>query len=105
MGKNIIQTSLTGDTKYSTITVEASPKEAQDLIYILSTSPGNIYFTLRNPNDQAAPSRLPSSTAESVLGRPSLDATPVVAPSVFQAPAYVPPKPAPPKNNSSYRRL
>ena len=105
-GKNIIQTNLTGDTKYSTITVEASPKEAQDLIYILSTSRGNIYFTLRNPNDQAAPSRLPSSTSESVLGRPSADAAPLVAPPVFQAPAYVPPaKPAPAKSSSSYRRL
>ncbi len=104
-GKNITQTNLTGDTKYSTITVEASPKEAQDLIYILSTSPGNIYFTLRNPNDQAAPSRLPSSTVESVLGKASVDSAPMAAPPVFQAPAYVPPQPPQKKSNSSYRRL
>lgn len=72
-GKNLTQTSLTGDTKYSTVTIEASPKEAQDLIYLLSTSPGNIFFTLRNPNDRATRLRLPSSTAESILGRGGLD--------------------------------
>ncbi len=68
-GKNITQTSLTGDTKYSTVTIEASPKEAQDLIYLLSTSPGNIFFTLRNRNDRKTQLRLPSSTAESLVNR------------------------------------
>lgn len=72
-GKNMTQTSLTGDTKYSTVTVEASPKEAQDLIYLLSTSPGNIFLTLRNPNDRTTRLRLPSSTAESILNRGGLD--------------------------------
>lgn len=72
-GRNIIQTTLTGDTKYNSITIEATPKESQDLIYLLATSPGNIYFTLRNPNDRAVPPRLPSSTAESLLGRPSVN--------------------------------
>ncbi|MFN8845870.1 MAG: Flp pilus assembly protein CpaB [Bdellovibrionales bacterium] len=72
-GKNLTQTSLTGDTKYSTVTIEASPKEAQDLIYLLSTSPGNLFFTLRNPNDRTTRLRLPSSTAESILGRGGLD--------------------------------
>ncbi|MBN8535453.1 MAG: Flp pilus assembly protein CpaB [Deltaproteobacteria bacterium] len=68
-GKNAIQTSLTGDTKYSTITVEAEIKEAQDLVYILSTSPGNIFVTLRNPTDGIIKSRLPSSTSDSILAR------------------------------------
>lgn len=74
-GKNLNQIALTGDTKYTTITVEATPKEAQDLVYILSTSPGNIFFALRNPNDRTVPPRMPSSTAESVMGKPmvSLD--------------------------------
>jgi pilus assembly protein CpaB len=104
-GKNATQTLLTGDTKYSTITVEASPKEAQDLIHILSTSPGNIYFTLRNPNDKAVPARLPSSTSESVLGRPAVDmAPPPSAPvPVYQAPVAAP-KPAG-KSGNAYRRL
>jgi pilus assembly protein CpaB len=72
-GKNIIQTTLTGDTKYNTVTIEATPKESQDLIYLLATTPGNIYFTLRNPNDRAVPPRLPSSTSDSLLGRPSVN--------------------------------
>lgn len=74
-GKNLSQIALTGDTKYTTITVEATPKEAQDLIYILATSPGNLYFTLRNPNDRAVPPKIPSSTAESVLGKPIVEAS------------------------------
>ena len=96
-GKNLTQTSLTGDTKYSTVTIEASPKEAQDLIYLLSTSPGNIFFTLRNPNDRTTRLRLPSSTAESILGRGGLDqgssggAVPgVSAPNSFGLPSATP---------------
>ncbi|WP_413585955.1 Flp pilus assembly protein CpaB [Bdellovibrio sp. HCB274] len=85
-GKNLNQIALTGDTKYATITVEASPKEAQDLFYILSTAPGNLFFALRNPSDRTIPVRAPSSTADSVLGKPmvSLDAPPAmpVAPPV-----------------------
>ncbi|HEX7674713.1 MAG TPA: Flp pilus assembly protein CpaB [Bdellovibrio sp.] len=69
-GKNLNQIALTGDTKYTTITIEATPKEAQDLIYILSTAPGNLFFALRNPSDRAVPPRMATSSAESVLGKP-----------------------------------
>lgn len=75
-GKGMVQISLTGDTKYSTLTVEATPKEAQDLIFLQSTSSGNIYFTLRNPNDREAPPRMPTSTSESLLGRSPVETTP-----------------------------
>src|SRR5262249_4531131 len=47
---NKVVTPLTSDTKYNSLTIEATPKEAQDLIYIISTAPANIFFTLRNPN-------------------------------------------------------
>lgn len=107
-GKNTQIIPLTGDTKYSTITVEASPKEAQDLIYILSTSPNNIYLILRNPNDKAVPARMPSSTAESVLGRPVFDSGSAAPAPVFQAPVAPPPQaPRKPASNpnSVYRRL
>lgn len=67
--KNVMQTALTGDTKFNTITIEADPKQAQDLIFILATSPGNLFYTLRNPNDRKM-ERLPSSTLETVIGRP-----------------------------------
>ncbi len=82
-GKNVTQTSLTGDTRYSTVTIEASPKEAQDLIYLLATSPGNLFFTLRNPNDRMNNLRIPSSTAESLLGQPAAMGVPGGAPTGF----------------------
>ncbi len=87
-GKNVTQTSLTGDTRYSTVTIEASPKEAQDLIFLLATSPGNLFFTLRNPNDRMNNLRIPSSTAESLLGQQGGYTAPVgaVVPG-FTAPA------------------
>lgn len=65
--KNVTQVNLNGDTRYTSVTIEASPKEAQDLIYILSTSPGNIFLTLRNPNDKTSPNLTPTS-AETIGG-------------------------------------
>lgn len=113
-GKNLTQIALTGDSKYTTITVEATPKEAQDLFYILSTAPGNLFFTLRNPNDRTNPPRMPSSTAESVAGKPvvSLDSAPAMAPNVqpqmmapppVQQPSTTPPQP--PRPRSGFKTL
>jgi pilus assembly protein CpaB len=78
-GKNVTQISLTGDTKYTSITIEATPREAQDLIYLMSASPGNLYMTLRNPNDRKTPPRMPSSNADTIMGRVGIpsDAVPV----------------------------
>lgn len=111
-GKNINQISLTGDTKYSTLTIEATSKEAQDLIYILSTAPQNIYFTLRNPNDRTVPPRMPSSTAESVLGKPaiSLEAPPqpMVQQQMMQRQMVLPqaqPSRLPAKRSGTFRDL
>ena len=115
-GKNLTQIALTGDTKYTTITVEATPKEAQDLIYIQSTSPGNLYFVLRNPNDRTIPARLPSSTSDTVLGRPavSLDTPPttMAAPMVqpvnpIVRPGFAPTRTAPaqPPRKNGYQTL
>ena len=109
-GKNLSQIALTGDTKYTTITVEATPKEAQDLIYILSTSPGNLYFTLRNPNDRTIPPKLPSSTAETVLGKPALpmEASAALPPPPIQQPARMPATPArqqKPPNRNGFQTL
>jgi pilus assembly protein CpaB len=96
--KTITQIALTGDTKYASITVEVSPKEAQDLIYILSTSPGNIFFTLRNPNDKQNLQRLPSSTSDSILGRPVVVEAPAAgAGDPVITPPSIAPKTAPPK--------
>jgi pilus assembly protein CpaB len=104
-GKNLVITPLSTDTKYSTLTIEATPKESQDLIYIISTAPSNIFFTLRNPNDRALSVRLPSSTSETVLGRTaSLDIpAPVVQRSV-QLPQKAIQQPSQaPKRRGNYR--
>lgn len=69
-GKALIQTTLTGDTKYNTVTVEVEPKDAQGLIFLLSTAPGNIFLALRNPSDRRQIPRMPSSTAETLADRP-----------------------------------
>ena len=71
-GKALVQTTLTGDTKYSTITIEADVQQAQDLIYLVSANPSSLYFLLRNPNDRKMTPRLPSSSADSIQYRTSV---------------------------------
>ncbi len=68
--------SLSSDTSFSTVTIEATPIEAQNLTFILIDNPGNLYFTLRHPSD-SGPAGVPSSTtAESILGKPKFKRTP-----------------------------
>ncbi len=67
-GKDNFIKNLRGDTNFSSITLELTPKESQDLIYILSTNPGGLYMSLRHPSDRAK-SKVASSTVESVIGR------------------------------------
>ncbi len=89
-GKDLFEINKRGDTTFTTITVEASPKQAQDLIYILSTSPGSLFLTLRHPSDNG-PVRLANSTIESVLRKVS---TPTITKQLERAPTSVPRPPA-----------
>jgi len=61
---------LNGDTSFSTVTLEVSPQEAQNIIYIMSVAPGSIFLSLRNGNDRTTP-RLATSTIDTVLGAES----------------------------------
>lgn len=61
---------IRGDATFTNVTIEASPKEAQELVYILSTSPGSLFMTLRHPSDHEKP-RMPHATVQSVLGQVS----------------------------------
>lgn len=70
-GKNLIQNNLTGDTKFTTATLEVDPKQAQDLIYLISTQAGNLFMVLRNPNDRAQV-RYPASNIDTVSGVPGV---------------------------------
>jgi len=58
---------LRGDMTFSTVTVEANPQEAQDLIAILAGSPGSIYLTLRHPSDRIKRNDLRTSNTDNVL--------------------------------------
>ena len=86
-GKATYRVSLVGNTNFNSITVEAKPEEAAQIIYILATSPGSLFITLRNPNDRyTQPQR--STIAEDVLNKPA-------ARNMASAPASAPPAAAP----------
>lgn len=59
---------LNGDTSFQTITVEASPQEAQNLVFLMTTAPGSIFLSLRNPNDRIV-SPTSGADSNSILGR------------------------------------
>lgn len=87
-GKTINRVNLSGSTTFSTITIEAKPDEVQQLIYILATSPGSLFTTLRHPNDRLqAPLR--SASVEDLLSKPTVTRIPA------QAEAPIAPVPAP----------
>ncbi len=55
------------ENNYSNITVEVSPSEAQDLLYLTSIA-APVFLTLRNPNDRVT-NLLPLSDVNKVLAR------------------------------------
>ena len=67
-GKQEFIKNIRADTNFNTITLEVSPQDAQNLIYILATSPGSLFVSLRHPSDRAKVSLSPS-TIETVLNR------------------------------------
>ena len=70
-GRNLIQTTLTGDTKYNNITLEVKAEEAQDIIFLANTNASSIILVLRNPNDRKPLPRMPASSADSIQSRTS----------------------------------
>lgn len=70
---------LNGDVSFSAITVEASPQEAQNLVYIMATSPGSIFFSLRNPNDRLV-NQMNSTNSNAIAGRSAASFLPPPAP-------------------------
>ncbi len=80
-GKSLVQTTLTGDTKYTTLTIEANVQQAQDLVFLVSTNPSSLYFLLRNPHDRKPNPRIMASTTESIQLRTSVPVNPYPAPA------------------------
>lgn len=81
-GRNIMMQRLSGDTKYTNITIEVTPVEAQMVIYMMATAPSDIFLTLKNPNERdTTPVRLPATSAETLLGpRASIEVLPSLNP-------------------------
>lgn len=67
-GNEVIIRNLSRDTKYSTITLEVTPMQAQKIIYIINQNPKDLTMVLRHPTD-TGPVPVRSTTAESILGR------------------------------------
>ena len=86
----ILRINLNASTNFTTIVVEATPAESQQLIYILATSPGSLFTTLRHPNDrQVAPVR--TVGIDDLLARPAVVARPP-EPAPVMAPPRMPAK-------------
>lgn len=67
-GTRLIQTTLTGDTRYSTLTVEVDVNDAQDLIFLVANNPSSLYLLLRNPYDKSpVRTRFPSSNFDTIM--------------------------------------
>lgn len=90
IGKEEFYKSLRGDTSFNSITIEVSPEEAQDLIFIMSTSPGSLFMTLRHPSDRNK-RRMAEASIDSLLGRVPAD----MIQQQVRMPATPPPAPAP----------
>jgi len=90
MGKDEYIKPMRADRSFSTITIEATPEEAQDIIHILSTAPGSLFLTLRHPSDHSK-KRMAESTIESVLGKVSAN----LLQQSYRVPAAALPKPEP----------
>ena len=71
VGQDEFIKNIRSDTSFSNITVEVSPKESQELVYILSTNPAALFLTLRHPTDRGSNAKLPTSNLNSVLRLPS----------------------------------
>lgn len=79
---------MRGSTDFSTITIEASPREVQELAYIMSLNPGALYYSLRHPTDRATRS-LQKVGLDDVLGK--------VAKPIIQQQTRIPAQAPPPK--------
>jgi pilus assembly protein CpaB len=91
IGKDDYIKNIRADTNFNSITVETSPLEAQNLVYILATSPGSLFITLRHPSDRAKVN-LTETSVDTVLNR----ADSMMLQDAMRAPAAVAPPPPPP---------
>jgi len=67
-GNEVLIRNLSRDTKYSSVTLEVTPNQAQTIVFILNQNPKDLTMVLRHPTD-TGPIPVRSTTAESILGK------------------------------------
>lgn len=67
-GEDIYTHNLRKMEDFSNITIEASPEDVQKIVYLLSTDPRSIFFSLRHPSDNSFVSTLRQAELADVLG-------------------------------------
>ncbi len=67
-GDAVIIKNLTRNINFNSVTIEASPIEAQKIFFILNQNPKNLMIILRHPSD-TGPVSVRTTTSESILGR------------------------------------
>jgi pilus assembly protein CpaB len=91
-GKTVNRINLSASVNFTNITIEAKPEEVQQIVYLLATSPGNLFTVLRHPNDRLqAPTR--TTSIEDILGRPTVMRVPAAVAPPPQLPQFAPPPP------------
>jgi len=90
VGKEDFIKNIRADTTFNNVTLEVEPSEAQNLVYILSTSPGSLFMTLRHPSDRMK-TTLAQTSVDSLLDRVSV----IDVRDQIRGPAAAAPVPAP----------
>ena len=71
-GRDLIR-NIRSATNFTSITIEADPRDIQDLVYVLSTSPGALFLSLRHPTDHFINTHLPTSNVNKLLGKSAVN--------------------------------
>lgn len=62
-----VKRDLRKDTKYTTVTLEVTPEEAQGIVFLLTSGEGSVFLALRNPDDRSI-EKLFTTDSDKILG-------------------------------------
>ncbi len=62
-----VKRDLRKEAKYTTVTLETTPEEAQGIVFLLTAGEGSIFLALRNPDDRSI-EKLYTTDSEKILG-------------------------------------
>lgn len=106
VGKEDFIKNIRADTSFNNVTIEVEPSDAQNLVYILSTSPGSLFMTLRHPSDRLK-TQIAQTSVDSLLDRVSTDAVrqQIRAPAAVEVPQPSTRLPEKMKRKNGFREL